>query len=363
MEGMSTVRLSEALEQRIVSEFRKPFFQDWDRRFFVILFLTLLIEAVGVVLLSRQPVEVYSEKEIARIQERFVYFILGETSRKEAEIVVSPSPGGVVPAGEERISEEAGPGEAGVGEEGTSLGEGGRAESRRASRVEAIEARRRFRERISREVSNKGLLGLLTGTGSAVEGEAVSSLFTETGYGKGVGEDLDRVLSSVGGLKTGGKSGLGLGEEGGSGVRGERSGRKATIDDLVSDLGGVRSQSLTRRGELKVETPADVVGRGRKSIYRSPEAIQEVLLSHVPAIRYCYERELKRNPALKGKIAVRITVGPDGRVKSAVVVSSTLNNERVERCILARIRLWKDFKPIDLGEGDVTFRQVYAFGY
>ena len=115
--------------------------------------------------------------------------------------------------------------------------------------------------------------------------------------------------------------------------------------------------------EKKIETPADVVGRGRRSIYRSPEAIQEVLLAHVPAIRYCYERELKRDPDLKGKVSVRITVGPDGTVKNATIVSSTLNNERVERCILARIRLWKDFKPIDPSEGDVMFRQVYAFGY
>jgi len=227
-----------------------------------------------------------------------------------------------------------------------------------------MEAQRRFREQISREVSDKGLLGLLTGTGSAVQGEAVSSLFSEEGYGEGAGEDLDRVLSSVGGLKTSGKPGAGLeGEGGGGGVRGGRAGKRATIDDLVSDLGGVRSQSLSRKGELKVETPADVVGRGRRSIYRSPEAIQEVLLSHVPAIRYCYERELRRNPTLKGKVSVRITVTPDGSIKDATIVSSTLNNERVERCILARIRLWKDFRLIDPSEGDVTFRQVYAFGY
>jgi hypothetical protein len=40
-----------------------------------------------------------------------------------------------------------------------------------------------------------------------------------------------------------------------------------------------------------------------------------------------------------------------------------MNNERVERCILARIQLWKDFKPIDSEEGDMTFRYSYAFGY
>ena len=43
-------------------------------------------------------------------------------------------------------------------------------------------------------------------------------------------------------------------------------------------------------------------------------------------------------------------------------MSSTLDNDRVERCILARVLLWKDFPAIDPSEGDVTFRQVYVFG-
>ena len=225
-----------------------------------------------------------------------------------------------------------------------------------------------MRESISREVSNRGLLGLLTGTGSAAQGEAVSGVVTGPGGREGVGEDLDRVLANVDGLKTQGVSGLG-GEGGGSGsgtgggVRGERSGEKATIDDLVSELGTTRSHTVSRKGELSIEAPAEVEGSGRKSVYRSPDAIQEILLRHVPAIRYCYERELKRFPDLKGKVTVRITVAPDGSVKEAVIVDSTLNNDRVERCILARIRLWKDFQPIDAEEGDVSFRQVYAFGY
>jgi TonB family protein len=130
-------------------------------------------------------------------------------------------------------------------------------------------------------------------------------------------------------------------------------------------VGTVSTQSLERKGEIQVEAeaPAEVEGVGRRSTHRSPEAIYEVVYSHNPAIIYCYERELRKFPDLKGKISVRITISPDGSVKSADVVSSTLNNESVERCILARIRLWNDFEPIDPSEGDVTFVQPYLFGY
>jgi len=399
MANARAVHISKPLERRIADEFRKSLFSDWEPRFFTILILCILFEAVLVFFLAQRPVPEYSQKEIEQIQERFASFVLGEdVSGRREGVIASTIPGTVTGAGEGTDADgvggegegegdgEGSGGGSGGGEgqgEGTGTGDGigpgeggvgsGVGDARRFSRMEAAEARRRSREAISRQVSNKGILGLLTGTGRAAGGKAVSGFFAESGGGSGGDEDLDRVLSSVNGLQTqgipgGGGSGGGpvggSGSGGGSGgVRGGRSGGKATIDDLVSDLSSSESQTLTRKGELSIEAPAEVVGRGRKSIYRSPDAIQEVLISHNAAIRYCYERELKRNPTLRGKITVRITIGPEGAVTNAEIISSTLNSERVERCILARIRLWNDFQPIEEAEGEVTFRQVYTFGY
>jgi TonB family protein len=400
MANARAVHISKPLERRIADEFRKSLFSDWEPRFFTILILCILLEAVIVFFLAQRPVPEYSQKEIEQIQERFASFVLGEdVSGRREGVVASTIPGTVTGAvegtgadgvggdGEGEGEGDGAGGGSGGGEgqgEGTGTGDGigpgeggvgsGVGDARRFSRMEAAEARRRTREAISRQVSNKGILGLLTGTGRAAGGKAVSGLVVGSGGGSGGNEDLDRVLSSVNGLKTQGipgGGGSGSGPVGGSGsgdgsggVRGGRSGGKATIDDLVSDISSSsESQTLTRKGELSIEAPTEVVGRGRKSIYRSPDAIQEVLISHNAAIRYCYERELKRNPTLKGKITVRITIGPEGAVTNAEIVSSTLNSERVERCILARIRLWNDFQPIEEAEGEVTFRQVYTFGY
>ena len=364
MGNTSTVKITNSVNPAVLGDFRKPFFKDWDPRFITILILSLVFETTLVVYLASRPAPEYSERDIARVQERFANFILGEAVPRRQEGVV---PSGVSEAG---TVEDEGAAETGVDESteaggegaGTSAGEGGGATEASASRASAAESRRVAREAMARDVSNRGLLGLLTGTGQAAEGRAVSSIFDAQGSGSGVGDDLDRVLSSVNGLKTGEGSGTGTGSGGEFGARGGRSGGRAGIDDLVTEREGARSRSLSRKGELTIEAPEAVEGLGRRSIHRSPDAIQEVLLSHVSAVRYCYERELKRNPNLKGKITVRITVSPDGSVKDAVIVSSTMNSERVERCILARIRLWKDFPPIDPSEGDVSFRQVYTFG-
>jgi TonB family protein len=367
------------LNPNIVKEFQKSFFQDWDKQFVTILFLSIFAEAVFVFIMARRPVDIYSEQEISRIQERYVNFILKEELiKEESESKIGPVSGigeGTVDkgttAGDAELEKGKGEKErgSGTGDNAGGRGERGTAGGREAARVAATEARRISREQISQEVSRKGLLGLITGTGSSTQGESVSDFFIDAGSrGGDVSNDLDQVLSSVDGLKIQGQGSSGLGEGGGGGqggqtARGTRSNKNASIDDLISDLGSAGSGQLSRSGELIVEAPSDVGGMGRKSIYRSPDAIHEVLLSHVPAVRYCYERELKRNPELKGKIVVKITVAADGSVSEAEIVSSTLNSERVERCILARIRLWKDFQAIDPKEGDVTFRQVYTFGY
>ncbi len=253
-----------------------------------------------------------------------------------------------------------------VGTQGGGTGPGAGSGYRQAERSASSEARRIARETLSREVSQKGLLGLL---------EASGYTFQEGGGSGGeeiTRDDLEKMLASAGDIGRGGE-GYGMGGGGGSStggngeglaeVKGIRSSRDARIDDVVSGERGVQSESISRKGELQMESPSEVGGQGYRNANRSQDAIQKVLLAHIPAIRYCYERELKRNPELKGKVTVRITIGPDGLVKEANIAASTLNDERVERCILSRTRMWKDFPVIDTGEGDVTFKQVYSFGY
>jgi TonB family protein len=237
-------------------------------------------------------------------------------------------------------------------------------------------SRRQFRTALSRAVSRKGILGMMTGVDVSMVKDGAGVLAGNgDGEGEDLGKNLDELLSSVGNgnsqetLDSGGGGGEGSGSSSGTGtgtgvggVRGSRSGRLANLDDVVARLGDSRVGSISRKGELKIEKTSEMAGQAKKSVYRSPDVIREVLLRHVNVVKYCYERALRQNPELKGKVAVRITVVPDGSVSDADIVSSTLNNADVEQCILSRIRMWKDFEPIDPIEGSVTFKQTYTFG-
>ena len=156
--------------------------------------------------------------------------------------------------------------------------------------------------------------------------------------------DLDDILASLDDLKTD---------------------KSATIDDLISesDNRAVDQNTSSRRGDITTDLPTDISGTAKNNVGRTANAIHQVILSHIKAIRYCYDRELKRDPSLKGKIEVGVTVTPLGSVKRAEIISSTLNNTRVERCIISRIELWKDFPSIEANEGDVVFRQIFTVGY
>lgn len=343
-------------------DFRWSFFQKLDTKFFLILILSIIAESIIVSIFASRPVDEYSKEEVIKIQKQFASFILKEEAVKDETAFSSRSEGSA------DVSEDEGTSETG---ENDSAAESKTA-SEKSSEGERIysggrtsaEARRKAIEKVSREVSSKGILGLLTGSGETTASEGVLSIFNGRNSGSNIDEDLDALLTSVDGLRT--LKGSGESGTGGSGSaqgRRTRSNKRVNIDDLVSDDDGYKSESFKSKGELKIETAPESAGDGQKRQYRSAESLQEILMSHNKAVKYCYERELKRYPSLRGKIIVRITVNSSGQVVKASIVSSTLNNERVERCILARINNWKDFKKIDESGGDVTFRQTYIFGH
>ncbi|MGH7455435.1 MAG: TonB family protein, partial [bacterium] len=112
-------------------------------------------------------------------------------------------------------------------------------------------------------------------------------------------------------------------------------------------------------GEPLIEESED----GKATGSRDREAVAAVVAKHTSAIQFCYQRELKRSPNLKGKVVVRFVITPQGAIESVTILSSTLSNGTVESCIAERIKRWDDFGAIDPAKGNTTFRQVYTFGY
>ncbi len=64
--------------------------------------------------------------------------------------------------------------------------------------------------------------------------------------------------------------------------------------------------------------------------------IDAVIKRNMNQIRYCYQREITKNPALGGKITVKFVIAKDGTVSSATTEASTMGSPAVEACINGR---------------------------
>lgn len=74
---------------------------------------------------------------------------------------------------------------------------------------------------------------------------------------------------------------------------------------------------------------------------RSQEEIAIVFQKNQGAIDTIYNRELRSDPALKGKVVFELTIAPDGTVTKCVIISSELGNEKMEKRLISTISKFK----------------------
>jgi hypothetical protein len=74
--------------------------------------------------------------------------------------------------------------------------------------------------------------------------------------------------------------------------------------------------------------------------------------------RYCYERELLKSPALAGTITLRFHLDGQGIVTRASVAKTTMNNGRVESCVIKQLRSLH-FPAPSSGSADISYPLVF----
>ncbi|WP_239985801.1 AgmX/PglI C-terminal domain-containing protein [Marinobacter salexigens] len=85
---------------------------------------------------------------------------------------------------------------------------------------------------------------------------------------------------------------------------------------------------------------------------RAMSNIRQVFDSGKTALYSLYQRELRQDPALAGKVLLELVIEPDGSVSACKVVSSELANPMLEQKIAMRVRLF------NFGADNVEARKV-----
>jgi outer membrane biosynthesis protein TonB len=144
---------------------------------------------------------------------------------------------------------------------------------------------------------------------------------------------------------------------GSTGPRGGGSGKVAGIGELGTSGGG--NVDLGSKKEVNVSGRVKDATPEVDSASVDRDALARYVKARLKAIQNCYEKELKRNPGLKGKVLVRFSIKPSGRTGDIEIEENTLGDDAVASCIRTVIRGWVfPFKPDD--EVPVAYPFVFS---
>ncbi|MFZ5515403.1 MAG: TonB family protein [Candidatus Zhuqueibacterota bacterium] len=204
--------------------------------------------------------------------------------------------------------------------------------------------------------ASSGLLGLIGGTGASNNASSIVDALVD----RGLVADLQSIVGGGTNLKVGKGNTkdagdpldqlIGLGGDGSSGG----------IDDFIADMDeDVPQVTLTKQAKVDLVKPSKKTGSAEALGQRTDQSVMEVILQRQGQITYFYEKYLKRNPNLRGKISVEFTIAANGFVTSAKILESTIDHPQLERDILSLVQRLK-FEPISSGNVTMVFPFVFT---
>jgi hypothetical protein len=293
----------EPVQTELPPSLKGSVWQSMDRLFFVMLAGSLLLHFSGATYLACSPRVEEHELSLDELPDRFAKMII-PTKPLELQPVQNQ---GTADAEKETKKEESAP--------------------KKAEKPIGDPSVRRAQ--IQEKVAAKGLLKILGSSGGRGSGALEDVLGTGTGAG-----DIARALAGAGGVGVASSDAIGQGV----GPKGGGAGAVAGIGDVDTRGGG--SVNLGSKGDVRVSGRVRDIAPEVESGEVDREALARYVKQRLKAIQNCYEKELKRNPSLKGKLVVRFSITPSGRSGEIEVEENTLGNEAVASCIRTVIRGW-----------------------
>ena len=109
--------------------------------------------------------------------------------------------------------------------------------------------------------------------------------------------------------------------------------------DVIGDDNKLKKVEFTHIDNPQVAAldSKQLASRSTDPARRSDEEIQVVFDRYKDALYRIYNRELRKNSLLKGKLVLQLTIERDGKVSKCTVEFSDLNSEELEKKIVARV--------------------------
>ena len=183
------------------------------------------------------------------------------------------------------------------------------------------------RKEIAREQAQAALMPFTEDLADLVDNELLEQVADDRNLTASVSEsernERSMITSKAGTASSGINTAAMSRNTGGSGIAGRDTTRVASPVAGIGPAGGA-SRSGTS---------------GRAS--RSREEIELVFDKNKGAIFALYNRALRRDSSLEGKLVLRLTIDPNGAISFCEIVSSELEDEELERKLVQRVRMFR----------------------
>lgn len=184
------------------------------------------------------------------------------------------------------------------------------------------------RAEIAREQAQAALMPFAEDLADLVDTNLVEQIADDRPLTAAVGEATRNersMITSKAGAASSGINTAGMSRNtGGTGIAGRTTTKVASPVANIGDAGATAS----RRGTS-----------GKAS--RSREEIELVFDKNKGAIFALYNRALRADPSLEGKLVLRLTIAPNGQVTMCEIVSSELSSPDLERKLVQRVKLFR----------------------
>ncbi|MCB9777393.1 MAG: AgmX/PglI C-terminal domain-containing protein [Alphaproteobacteria bacterium] len=297
-------------------------------------FMTFLGLVLGIYLATAPPPP---ENEVMEIPDRFVDLLLQQPEPEQPKRDNKPE-----------ANPDAGEGAKAKKEEGKVGKKDAKMEKAKGNKVEMQQ------KQLDKEIAeDAGVLGALR-DGGELDGVFGSSNLNSDltgGIGGLIGAKGTQMGSGGLGSRGSGLGGGGTAEGlGGLGTKGRGSGSSGY------GKGGGNFGAKGEGGIGRIGGDPIILGALDKSL------IDAVIKRHMNQIRYCYQRELTKNPELGGKVTVKFVIAKDGSVSKADIKSSSLGNSSVESCISGRFMRFQFPEPKGGGIVIVSYPFIFSPG-
>jgi TonB family protein len=184
------------------------------------------------------------------------------------------------------------------------------------------------REEVAREQAQAALMPFAEDLADLVDQDLIEQMADDRPLTAAVGEaernERSMITSKAGAASTGINTAGMSRNTGGSGIAGRSTTKVASPVAGIGQAGGGASRSGSS---------------GKAS--RSREEIELVFDKNKGAIFALYNRALRMDPSLEGKLVLRLTISPNGQVTMCEIVSSELGDADLERKLVQRVKLFR----------------------